>query len=84
MKKSRVDLVQLKAGLGEKLKKKREPLSPADASSSKKKTVEKELIEERSALASFEGEDTSASKKDLPSPAASAALEEVEKVARIK
>lgn len=84
MKKSRIDLAQLKAGVGVKLKRKREPLTPTSSSSSKKKVAEKELIEEQPASPPLEKDNASSSRKDPLTPSPSAALEGIEKTARVE
>lgn len=80
MKKSRVDLAQLKAGVGAKLKRKCQPLSPASASSSKKKVVEKDPNEEHPISPHPEREIILSTAKD-PTFLALIALEEAEKPA---
>lgn len=84
MKKSQVDLAQLKAGVGAKLKRKREPISPAGASSSKKKVAEKEAIEDQPALTSLEKDNAAAARGDPPNPSPLTAFEETEKRDGIK
>lgn len=84
MKKSRIDLAQLKAGVGAKLKRKREPLTPTSDSSSKKKVVEKELIEEQPASPPLEKDNVSSSRKDPLTPLTLNSIGGIEKVARVE
>lgn len=81
MKRSQVDLAQLKAGMGVKLKRKREPLSPASNSSSKK-IAEKSLTE--GLFLPPEKESVSAPMKDPTIPSPSVALEGIEKTSRVE
>lgn len=82
MKKPQLDLAQLKARVGAKLKRKRGPLSPVSTSSAKKRVAEKENPEDEpsSFPARKETASTSISKKDTPLPLTSPAPE-VERVA---
>lgn len=84
MKKSKLDLSQLKAGVGVKLKRKCKPLSPASASSSKKKVAEKEVIEEEPASTPLEKDNGSPTRKDPPTPSPSIDLVEVGKYDRVE
>lgn len=84
MKKSKLNLSQLKADVGAKLKRKHEPLSPTSASSSKKKVAEKEVIEEEPTSTPLEKDKGSPTRKDPPTPSPSIALIEVGKGDRVE
>lgn len=84
MKKSRLDLAQLKSGVGAKLQRKRSPLSPASVFSSKKKVVEKEVIEEEPVSTLLEKDNTSPTRKDPPTPFPSVASMEARKGYRVE
>lgn len=83
MNKSCIDLTQLKAGVGTRLKKKREPLSPASISSSKMKATEN-LLEGPLIPPTSKKKDVPLIENDCLAPSSLTTMKEVEKISRVE
>lgn len=84
MKQSRVDLAQLKVGVGAKLKRKCEPLFPTSASTSKKKVVKKVENLKHPPSPSYKKENPLVTEKDPSTPLPRTTLEETARVEGVK